>query len=90
MRVSDIFDRAFGGGVRRPMITIVGDRAVLIENCRRLLECSDIKCSVLSAGYLVEVWGTELTASGYAGGSASIGGRIQTVNIERRKGGAAE
>ncbi len=83
----------FGGNsreIKRPVVTVVGDSEVHIENCRRLLECSDIKCSILSAGYLVEVWGTELSAAAFAGGSASVSGKIQSVNIGRRKGGDTE
>ena len=68
----------------RSVVTIDGDSEVLIENCRRLIECSEIKCSVISAGFLVEVWGSGLSASSYANGSASISGRIQSVNIARR------
>ena len=68
----------------RSVVTIDGDSEVLIENCRRLVECSEIKCSVISAGFLVEVWGSGLSASSYANGSASICGRIQSVNVTRR------
>ena len=68
----------------RSVVTIDGDSEVLIENCRRLVECSEIKCSVISAGFLVEVWGSGLSASSYANGSASICGRIQSVNVARR------
>ena len=68
----------------RSMITISGDSEVLVENCRRFLECSEIKCSLISAGYLVEIWGSDLTASNYANGSAGIRGKIQSVSVERR------
>ena len=66
------------------MITISGDSEVLVENCRRFLECSEIKCSLISAGYLVEIWGCGLTASNYANGSAGLRGKIQSVSVERR------
>ena len=90
MQLTEIYESLVGRGkLHRPLITIAGDNEVLIENCKRLIECSEIKCSVLSAGYLVEVWGTELSASRFANGSASVSGRIRNVNIERRKGGAA-
>ena len=68
----------------RSVITISGDSEVLIENCRRFIECSEIKCSLISAGFLVEIWGSELTASNYANGSAGIRGKIQSVSVERR------
>ncbi len=68
----------------RSMITISGDNEVLIENCSRLMECGDIKCSLISAGYLVEVWGSGLSATSFANGSAGIAGRVQSVSISRR------
>lgn len=73
----------------RSMITICGDSEVLIENCRRILECSDIKCSVISAGYLVEIWGSDLSASSFASGSAQVSGHVQSITIERKGGGHA-
>ena len=90
MWILDIYNSICGGKLRRPMITLSGDSEVLIENCRRFIECSEIKCSLLSVGYLVEIWGTELAAASFANGSASVSGRIQSVSIERRKGGAAK
>lgn len=68
----------------RSMVTISGDSEVLIENCRRVIECSEIRCSMISAGYLIEVWGSGLSAACFAGGSASVTGKVQSVSIERR------
>ncbi len=71
----------------RSLITISGDSEVLIENCSRLIETSDIKCSLISSGYLVEVWGSGLSAARFANQSASVVGRVQSVSIERRSRG---
>ena len=68
----------------RSMITVSGDSDVLVENCSRLIECGDIKCSLISAGYLVEVWGSGLSASSFANGSAGVSGRVQSITISRR------
>lgn len=68
----------------RSMITIMGDSEALIENCRRIIECNEIKCGVESAGYIVEVWGSGLTVTSYANGSAGVAGRISSVSISRR------
>ncbi len=72
----------------RSMVTISGDSEVLIENCRRIIECSDIRCCMMSAGYMIEIWGSGLSAASFAGGSASVTGRVQSVTIERRRDGA--
>ncbi|SDA18791.1 YabP family protein [Ruminococcus sp. YE71] len=70
----------------RSMMTISGDSEVRIENCKRLIECGDIKCGLISAGYLIEVWGSGLSASSFADGSACITGRVQSISISRRRG----
>ena len=71
----------------RSMVTISGDSEVLIENCKRILECSDIKCSLMSAGYLVEICGSGLSAASFASGSARVTGKVQSVSIEKRRSG---
>ena len=71
----------------RSLVTISGDTDVMVENCQRILECNDIKCSVVSAGYVIEIWGSGLHASTFANGSAGISGRVQSINIERRRNG---
>ncbi len=73
----------------RSMISIVDDKEVLVESCKRILECDEIKCSIISHGYLIEVWGSELSVSSFANGSAAISGRIQSLSIERRRSGEA-
>ena len=71
----------------RSLVTIDGDNEVQIENCRRILECSEVKCSMVSAGYLIEIWGSGLSAASFANGSASVTGRVQSVTVERRRRG---
>jgi hypothetical protein len=68
----------------RSMISISGDSEVLIENCGSIIECNDIKCSVSAAGYLIDVWGSELTLTSFANGNAGVFGKIQSVSIEKK------
>lgn len=68
----------------RSMITISGDSEVLIENCRQIAECNDIKCSVTASGYLIDVWGSDLTMTSFANGNVSVLGRVRSVSIARR------
>lgn len=71
----------------RSLITISGDSEVLVENCTGIIETSDIRCTLVSSGYLVEIWGSGLSAASFANGSASVVGRVQSVSIEKRSRG---
>jgi hypothetical protein len=80
----------FAGSIRdlkplRSLVTLSGDSEVLIESCRRILECNDIKCSVLSHGYIFDIWGSQLTVTSFANGSAAVHGKIQSVSIARKR-----
>jgi hypothetical protein len=66
------------------MITISGNNEVLIENCKKLIECCDIRCSAESAGYLIDIWGSGLTATSFANGSIGVCGEVQSVAIEKK------
>ncbi len=68
----------------RSMITISGNSEVLIENCRQVNECNDIRCSVVASGDLIDVWGAELSLSSFSNGSVAVNGKIQSLNIEKR------
>ncbi len=68
----------------RSLVTISGDEEVIIENCRRILECNEIKCSVSSRGFLVDIWGSDLTLTSFSSGSVSVNGKIRSVSIEKR------
>ena len=74
----------------RSMITLSDDREVLIESCKRIVECNDIKCSVISTGFLVEVWGSELNISTFSNGSAQICGKVSSISIEKKGRGGVQ
>ena len=85
---------SFSGKVRDmdmlgSVVTIRDDTEVLVDNCRRITECSDVRCSLVSGNYTVEVWGSGLSASGFSNGSASVSGRVQSVALTRRRSGKA-
>ena len=66
------------------IVSISGDSEVLIENCRRIVECGEIKCSAEAGGFLIDVWGADLTMTSFANGNAGVTGRIQSVSVSRR------
>lgn len=68
----------------RSMVTISGDSEALIEHCKRILECSDIRCSVTAGSFTVDIWGSDLSLTSFANGSVSVNGKIRSVSVERR------
>lgn len=66
----------------RSLITIQNDSEVIVERCKRIIECNDIKCSAESHGYIIEIWGTDLTLTSFASGSIAVNGRIQSISID--------
>jgi hypothetical protein len=68
----------------RSLITVSDDSEVIIESCKRIIECNDIKCTVLTHGYIIDVWGAELTLTSFANGNVGVYGKIQSISISRK------
>ncbi|MDE5854972.1 MAG: YabP/YqfC family sporulation protein, partial [Ruminococcus sp.] len=67
-------------------IHIAGNKELIIENCRRIEECSDIFMSLASNGLLVQIWGNNLRAFDFKTNGLIIRGKISQIElIERRK-----
>ncbi len=39
-------------------ISITDDRAAVIENCKQIVECSEIMAKVLTGSFEIEIWGS--------------------------------
>lgn len=67
-------------------IHIAGNKELIIENCRRIEECSEIFMSLASNGLLVQIWGSNLRAFDFKTNGLIIRGKISQIElIERRK-----
>ncbi len=67
-------------------IHISGNRELILENCRRIEECSDVLMSLSCGRILVNVWGSDLRAFDYKTGGLVIRGKISRVELEERRG----
>lgn len=66
-------------------ITILDNIAVIIENCKQIIECNEILAKVQTGKFEVEVWGTDLTLSNFCSECVEIRGRISSINLISRK-----
>lgn len=65
-------------------VTIKDNSSVLVENCSRVCECSDIMAKVCAGKYYIEVWGKQLSMSQYTQDCISIDGTIDSVKLVMR------
>ena len=54
-------------------ISITDDRAAVIENCKQIVECSEIMAKVLTGSFEIEIWGSGLTMSNFCSDSVQTG-----------------
>ena len=60
------------------------DRAAVIENCKQIVECSEIMAKVLTGSFEIEIWGSGLTMSNFCSDSVEIRGKIESVKLVSR------
>ena len=63
-------------------ITIIDDRRVEIENCKKIIEYNDVCVRIKTAEKNVAIWGTALSMSDYKTGGLIIEGKISSVEFE--------
>ncbi len=65
-------------------IHIAGNREVILENCRRIEECSDVLMSLTCGKLLIQIWGNDLRAFDYKTGGLVIRGKISQIELDER------
>lgn len=65
-------------------IEIVGNERAIIENCKHIIECNDIMVKILTAFFIITVWGSNLSISDYNKENVIINGKISSVEIEQK------
>lgn len=63
---------------------IAGNREIVIENCDRIEECSDMFMSLISKKLLVQVWGYDLRAFDFKTSGLVIRGKISQIELIER------
>ena len=64
---------------------IAGNREIVVENCRRIEECSEVYMLLLSGKLTIHIWGSELRAFDYNTGGLVIRGKISQIELEERR-----
>lgn len=62
-------------------VTIRNNTSVLVENCSRICECSDIMVKVSTDEYYIEIWGNMLDVSQFSQDCVDISGVIDSVKL---------
>ncbi len=62
-------------------VTILDNTSVTIENCTKILECTDVLVKLRSKRFEIEIWGTDMTVDNYSSGGVEVGGIITNVAI---------
>ena len=62
-----------------------GNRELRLENCRRVLECCDIRVCLETRELTVEIWGTGLRVFDYHDNSIIVRGCITSLALHERR-----
>ncbi|MBO5164334.1 MAG: YabP/YqfC family sporulation protein [Ruminococcus sp.] len=64
---------------------LAGNRELIVENCGRIEECSEVFMSLGCGRLLIQIWGSDLRAFDYSTGGLVIRGKISRIEIEERR-----
>ena len=67
-------------------IEIVGNNKIIIENCKKILECNEIMIKLKTPFFYITVWGTELFINNFNKENIIVNGKISSVEFENLKG----
>ena len=62
-------------------IRINDNTSALVENCRRIYECTDVCVRLMTGSFEIELWGSGLMLSSYAENSVEVRGIIEQVRL---------
>lgn len=67
-------------------ITLIDNVRAEIENCRRILDCSDVCIHIRTVRTDVMIWGENLSVSDFKTGGLIVEGRIHSVEFDSSGG----
>lgn len=65
-------------------IQITGNKEVLVDGCKKILEYNDVFVKVSTWDMIVNIWGSELTVNDFGSGEIFVCGKIQSIELENR------
>ena len=73
-----------------PLIHMDGNKEILIENCKRIEEYSEIFMCVISGRLCINIWGDNLRAYDFNKSGLMISGKISHIEFTERNSGNNE
>ncbi len=69
-----------------PLIHMDGNKELLIENCRRIEEYSEVFMRLISGKLCINIWGSGLRAYDFNKDGLMISGKISQIEFTERNG----
>ncbi len=66
-------------------LTLNGNRELYLENCKRILQFSDVLLQLTSGSLRISIWGSDLRASDCNGGALRVFGTITKIEIDQKE-----
>lgn len=79
-----INDKALETFYLTPLIHMNGNKEILIENCRRIEECSEIFMRLISGNLCINIWGNGLRAYDFHNNGLLVNGKISHIEFIER------
>jgi hypothetical protein len=62
-----------------------GNRELRLENCRRVLECRDVRVCLETRDLMIEIWGTDLRVFDFHDNSVIVRGTLSSLSLHERR-----
>lgn len=69
-----------------PLIHMNGNKELMIENCKRIEECSEVFMRLVSGNLCINIWGNGMRAYDFQKHGLLISGRISQIEFAERNG----
>lgn len=81
-----VTDKALEAFYLTPLIHMDGNKEMLIENCRRIEEYSEVFMRLISGKLYINIWGNGLRAYDFNKSGLLISGQISQIEFTERNG----
>ncbi|MDE5584242.1 MAG: YabP/YqfC family sporulation protein [Ruminococcus sp.] len=79
-----IADKALETFYLTPLIHMDGNKELMIENCKRIEECTEVFMRIISGNLAISIWGSSLRAYDFRKNSLLVSGRISQIEFSER------
>lgn len=62
-------------------INIADNNIVTVENCKQIVQCTEIMVKLITGPFIVEIWGNGLRLSNYSENCVEVRGIIEQVKL---------